>query len=117
MTAGIRTPQGFAIITSIIDSLKLTKKGVSANPPVYHYAPDLVIDVPGVSPKWFDNPDWGMVYYVVAPELVERGGLRCHPRVRGQGQRSLHPSARGGHARVRRPRWRARVSRDRIPSR
>ena len=43
MTAGIRTPQGFAIITSIIDSLKLTKKGVSANPPVYHYAPDLVI--------------------------------------------------------------------------
>lgn len=82
MTAGITRPQAYSIIQSIIDSLLLTKKYVGQTDG-FHYAPDLAVEAPGVSPKWFDNPDWGMAYWVVAPEerITEKTGFRFTARM------------------------------------
>jgi hypothetical protein len=59
------TPIVRQISDGIITALEVTNREVGVE---YHYGTENVLRAPGVSHKWFDNPDWNHLYWVVIPE-------------------------------------------------
>ncbi len=59
------TPIVRQISDGIIAALDATNRDVGTE---YHYGTENVLRAPGVSHKWFDNPDWNHLYWVVIPE-------------------------------------------------
>jgi hypothetical protein len=59
------TPIGNNILDSVKEALLSTRKQVGEE---YFFGAKLVTRAPGVSPKWFENPEWNMAYWVVCPE-------------------------------------------------
>lgn len=57
------------ISDGVIKSLEVTNKEAGVE---YHYGTENVLRAPGVSHKWFDNPDWTHLYWVVIPEETSR---------------------------------------------
>ena len=61
----ITTPIANQILDDLVETLKGTNKAVGTE---YHHGGRLVTRAPGVSPKWFENPEWKSAFWIVAPE-------------------------------------------------
>ena len=61
----------------IVNSLVNTNKQVGTE---YHFATDAVVQAPGISLKWFSDPSWEHLYWVVIPEETSKPGMSKHWR-------------------------------------
>jgi hypothetical protein len=77
-------PVSEANANEILDNVVTTLQGIGAGVgETYYYPPKLVVRAPGISPKWFENPEWKVAYFVVAPEerSKEQTGGRVESRL------------------------------------
>lgn len=65
MAIGENSPVADKILEDIKETLQGTAKRAGTD---FFHAPRLVTRAPGVSPKWFENPEWEVAYWIVAPE-------------------------------------------------